>query len=94
MIEIIRTCDKCNEVVPAKEQLWNIGIVKACHPSTLHNRYADDLLRAQWCRPCMVKAGLLGTNDEIKALEQPPTAPTLEDIIREIVREEMEGAHE
>lgn len=49
----------------------------------------------QWCRPCLVALGLSRPNtirDEDVTIEDPP--PTLEDIVRGIVKQALEAARQ
>lgn len=87
------TCDRCGtsweKGAANARQLWNIGIHLGCPCLTSIGRRGD--LTAEWCRECVVKAGLIGqssADDKQTVLEDPP--PTLEDLIREIVRDEAE----
>ena len=82
-IQTIRTCDKCGQVVPEKEQFWTVEI-----------RYAGVdtygmlvFKTAQWCRPCMVSAGIVGTKKEKEQIPPETKPPTFEDLIRDIVRD-------
>jgi len=91
MITLIQKCDKCGESWDASkenaEQLWEVGITFACHPVRSEYRSAPTEDRqTDWCRPCMVKAGLLGTEKEKKALPPEHKCPTLEELIVEIAR--------
>ena len=51
---------------------------------------ADRKLEAEWCRECLIKAGLHSPQNEADEKIAPPVPPTLEDLIRDIVREEIE----
>ena len=77
------TCDRCNTEHKDSD----------IHPIKLfvgidYGTYRFPFKAAEWCRPCIVS--VLGT--WVPRENEPPnpiTAPTIEDMIREIVREEM-----
>jgi hypothetical protein len=81
------TCDRCKRELSADEiedgQPWGVE-VRFSNRGTVH-------LKAEWCRSCMVEMGMLnGRYEETKQpIVDPP--PTIEDFIREIVREEING---
>ena len=83
------TCDRCKRTGPEKElELWPIYLeaFQPCYPSS--SKY-----RAEWCRPCCVATGLIPeqSNDVDGKMVADVPAPTLEDLIRDIVRNEMQG---
>ncbi len=86
-------CDRCGETIPEGEQVWNLGIAIACEPDTedTHPRWLKKEHRAQWCRPCMEHYDLVGmsSGSDAKPIDPPPT---IEDLVREIVREELPDA--
>lgn len=51
---------------------------------------ADRKLEAEWCRECLIKTGLHSPQNEADEKIAPPVPPTLEDLVRDIVREEIE----
>lgn len=81
-------CDRCKAVNP--EQLWEIGI-SAQH--TVWPSKASLWHKAEWCRDCCREGGLAFQFDKPEpARSAPPTQPTLEDMLREIIRAEL-AAH-
>ena len=50
---------------------------------------ADRKLEAEWCRECLIKAGLHSPQNEADEKIAPLVPPTLEDLVRDIVRDEM-----
>ena len=87
MITTIRTCDRCKKEVEEKDQLWNIAINYQCYPKPAESYLPP---KVQWCRPCMEEMGLLGEKFQSTVHNPIPSpAPTLEELVREIVREEI-----
>lgn len=83
-------CDNCGHTQNTSEQMWEVGI--ACRHldgvgAPGWERHAVKQKNALWCRECVLKAGILVQPRPIKYTE---SEPTLEDLIREIVRQEME----
>jgi hypothetical protein len=83
------TCDRCKKSGTAQElELYYVGIDVAMRYST-----GDRSKRsAEWCGNCLIATGLatsydITRNGEPFLLENPPT---LEEMIRQIVREEVE----
>lgn len=78
MITKIYTCDRCKAADTTNEiDLIPIKIV-------IFN-FQSEVGRAEWCRKCLNEMSLNTALPDVKRVE--PT-PTIEDIIREIVREE------
>jgi len=89
------TCDRCGESwikgSNTARQLWRVGIQLGCLApvSTCSGPTCRNDLTAEWCRECVVKAGLIGqTWPTGKQVTPDDPAPTLDDLIREIVRDE------
>ena len=84
MKQITYTCDRCKASDQCnKIDLIPVKIVLFSHDSTVK--------QAEWCRKCLASYDLVGirediTNPVVKIV--PP--PTLEDIVKEIIREELE----
>jgi len=94
MITTIQTCDRCKRDLEKGESLIAVGVVYCFGPSispysgsTIHSSDSE----AQWCRTCMIKMGLLHHDAHGNQVKTPEPLPTLEDLIREIVREEIQG---
>ena len=90
--ETTYTCDRCSEKRTGHEArnfLEDVAVfigrryTSAPHPDRM----------VQWCRPCLIQMGLRNPAEHLKedALVPDP-APTLEEILREIVREEIQCA--
>lgn len=83
-VEIKYVCDKCGHTQATDDQMWSIGIAIVWARGTLSD---SNLNKKQlWCRACIEKLGLLPPKPPAV---KPDPAPTLEDMIREIVREEI-----
>ena len=55
----------------------------------------DSRPRVEWCRKCLVETGILPRHPSVDAaLPVPPPPPSLEDMVREIVREELAQAQQ
>ena len=97
MRTIIYTCDKCgatgtqNRSPNAAEylQFWNIKLGYNAEPSPAEIPTYEQP-KAQWCRLCMEKLGLLGDSRQKEAKASAPyQETTLEDIIRAIIADEV-----
>lgn len=92
MIVTTYTCDKCKhsqEHPQSPKQLWDIGIgIETAGCSSYYSTSPKLAHKQMWCRSCVIKAGLFppSRTDEEKT---PTPPPTLEDMIREIAREEI-----
>jgi|WetSurSiteA1Bulk_404760.scaffolds.fasta_scaffold409957_1 hypothetical protein len=78
-------CDRCG-VEKNHSFLWDIEI-------RINGSVYDQAGKKEWCRACLVKVGLWNPSFEEKkdGIKTPDHPPTLEDIIRELIREEIEG---
>ena len=87
-------CDRCGCEQDTNQQMWEVAIlVQYLDENARIKREFKWLPRGTpiWCRTCCDVVGLIG---QWKPLEAEPqtVAPTLEDKIREIMREEIEAA--
>lgn len=93
------TCDRdgCGHVQETSDQMWTVLVAYASVDTHYSNINSERFTRSKeqmWCRNCMAKVGLLGfmrVSDEEK-VQTPP--PTLEDLVRELAREEIEQARQ
>lgn len=84
-------CDRCGHEQDTDEQMWAVGIMCDYRLSNSYAR-ADVKHKAMWCRTCTDTLNL--TPVQKAAIDAPePAPPSIEDILREIVREEIAGAH-
>lgn len=96
MREVAYTCDRCGYETDSwdntrseggsSRQMWTVGVAVR-HSQHLQSvgAYVTEGQRADWCDSCVREMGLVGVKP---TPNQDPPPPTLEDIIREIVREE------
>ncbi len=90
MIKTTWTCDKCGAVSETHEDMWVLAVsLKRCRGTGVGPYHQPSLgPSAEWCQKCIELAGLVLPTPPPKH----PVAPTtLEDLVREIVTEEMEG---
>lgn len=80
------TCDRCGaQAIDETKFLKKVRITLPDEYSAYQSH--DEVASAFWCRSCIVECGLrLPKKDE----QVPVTKPTLEEIIRDIVREELQ----
>lgn len=82
------TCDRCKtdlsvEAQKTYGQVWDVEV--------RFTRTKTSLMKAEWCRTCCVEMGILGDEAERAKVNPVEPKPTIEDFIREIVREETEA---
>ena len=91
MIVTTYTCDKCGHHQTTNDQMWGIAVVME-HGIPVPN-YGPRLTprhNGLWCRKCIESIGLLCAKpDPDDKTAKPP--PTLEDMIREIVANEVQA---
>ena len=87
MIITTYTCDKCGHAQTQKKQMWNIGVsLKHLDTPYKYSAGGDPLNpKALWCRDCVEGIGLLVPSLKLDA--PPPKPTTLEDIVRDLLRE-------
>ena len=78
------TCDRCKKEITDLNQIWPISVRINNGISTLKDQ--------EWCRHCVLEMSLIKpyTPEDTKIIPIEPK-PTIEDIIREIIREEIES---
>lgn len=91
MITVIYTCDRCGSAYPTDDKMWNVGIAVENRSSPgyynrdwLTNKFQHQQL---WCEICINQVRLKAPQPRSTT---EPTPPTFEDILRAIVREEVE----
>ncbi len=87
-IVTIYSCDKCGHAQETTEQMWEVGVGLKPLPGP-HGYSTPRPLnpKVEWCRSCVEGIGLLIPSPKPK---EPAKPATLEDIVRELVREEMD----
>lgn len=95
MIKVFYKCDRCEKQDDDnKMQLWVVCVRYQSYSKDSQNLYSalssNSTDPVQWCRECSIKMGIpLGSLEERKSVTN-ELPPTIEDMIREIVRQEME----
>ncbi len=91
MRKTILTCDRCNEEVA---DLFEVGAGKrtVTYRSSQSCWTVSGQLDKEWCRNCCISLGIFGKShyieeDKAVVIQTPP--PTLEELIREFIREEI-----
>ncbi len=87
----IYKCDKCGAEQLNRSQFWTVGVKAYCIDNPYGGSYEDAGFvsaahKMEVCRPCLESFGI-----NVQKREAPPVQPTpsLEDLIREIVRQEI-----
>lgn len=86
MIATRYICDKCGNSQETSSQMFSVGVVIEHVGFTTYTRPKVTVL---WCRKCTEEMRLLERGEAEQAKNPLPPAPTLEDMIREIVQEEI-----
>lgn len=84
------TCDRCGHVQEEPNQMWDVAVFVHHVDETYNHAVSRSDLEggALWCRSCCDKFHLIGEPQPEKDQPSPPEI-TLEDKIREIMREEI-----
>lgn len=86
-------CDRCGHKQPTHDQMWDVGFGYCYHGQSLFRPGEYQSPRATivqlWCRKCLEHFNFLPCD---KPKTPPPAPPTLEDMFREMMREEIEAA--
>lgn len=85
------TCDRCKKVVD-KDQLSSVNIGITQGPGVRYfGQYTNHVIKGQdWCSPCLSECGLVEQKKDHPE-EKLVTPLTLEEMFREIVREEIKN---
>ena len=90
MIGTTYTCDRCNHEQTTFGKMWTVEIAVNEMGTWSKPSNSKGALSKLWCRRCVETFGLLQpAKDDTEHVITPP--PTLEDLIREIVQNEMEA---
>jgi hypothetical protein len=91
-IVVTYTCDRCGHQQTDDTQMWRIGLKVEHLPKPAKFDYWELNAAPMWCRECVDQLQLLGFKPN-STKEIPATVEiTLEEKIREIIREEIEAA--
>lgn len=89
MIKTTWTCDKCKKEQDTPEQMWEVGVTLKSADNRHYATRTETKVTQLWCRECCeVYPFIFPTDKEIPTA----TAPTFEDFLREIFREEIQDA--
>ena len=89
MRKTILTCDRCKKEVEKLEEVGAGRRVKSYGDDSRERMEVCQVL-AEWCLECCIEMGIAAPCKESPAIPiRPP--PTLEDMVREIIREEIEN---
>lgn len=83
----IYTCDKCGKEQLTMDQFWTVGVSANCATYPATNFVTGKFL--QVCRPCLESFGI-HVQQRPANVPPAPEPPSLEDLIREIVRRATE----
>ena len=81
------TCDRCGHSQETNEQLWTL----TASLNSFLLTYSTTKKSALWCRNCVEQFGLLPIIEKEKNKVIEP-GPTLEDLLRAIIRSEIKDA--
>ena len=88
-VQVIHTCDRCKRQGSEEEiQLRGVFVRVNTNLHDYGGGTAVHTLTAQWCDNCVREFGLWPHNSNCKGPAPIDPPPTLEDLIREICREE------
>ena len=81
-VKHIYICDKCGHEQSDTNQFWTVGVT-ANHATCPKEEFVDGKFM-QVCRPCLESFGIHVRHKQKD--ETPPPIPTVEDLIRDLVR--------
>lgn len=91
----IFTCDHCKETAVDQQDFLTEVRVQLASPYGYRGDgfTTSNVPPAAWCKRCLVKFGLVHVgNTHLPAAAAPAVPPTLEEVLRAIIREEIEAA--
>lgn len=91
MITTTHQCDRCQKTVPTRAEIYELKL-SAIGGRFVYgsNEYAESTAFSSgkhWCEDCLVNTGFFAF--KTKTATPPEPLPSLEDMIREIVRSEL-----
>ena len=95
-------CDRCGKEQETDEQMWEVSVDVRYIGQSKRSNYERPKHRREWCSDCVDSIDLLKAqaSDWEKKLAAdngnppPPEPPSIEDFLREIVRDEIEDSAE
>jgi hypothetical protein len=91
LIETIYQCDRCTREGELASEFWNLEILAQPLNQWMHRAGQPTSIRtAHWCVTCMRMLGLVG-DQTLKLVTEEEPELTLEDMVREICREEIKA---
>jgi hypothetical protein len=86
----IYKCDRCGKEQETDDQFWTVGFIVTNRRYQYTYRLTDPNFdhKREWCRNCVEEFGLLPR--AITPQNPEPIPLSLEDMLREIIREEIE----
>ena len=89
-VKTIYTCERCKKEQDTPQQFWVVGAVAYTIGSGPHNYIQPpEQHRLQVCRPCLEILGIHRRKKKAPEVQTEP--PTIEELIRELVKEEIEN---
>ena len=90
MITTTYKCDRCGHEQTDSAQMWHVGVKVSHFPGLALFQPWETSGNKLWCRKCVDELQLLGFPEVEKLPVEPQAAVvSLEDQIREIIREEL-----
>lgn len=103
MQELIQTCDRCGKRSSNKDkkhfELVTVSVIRndrtrfdgyRSQPGVVWRREVGEL-KAEWCPDCLAEMGLNADMPQKVGEDKPTMPPTLEDVIRELIRDEIKN---
>lgn len=92
-ITTVYKCDRCGKEADNPHDYYHVGVLlNSVYMAT--GRWSASH-QQQWCTSCCEKVGIRGSlarfHKENEPKEAPPPAPTLEDMVRALIREELDN---
>lgn len=84
-------CDKCAHEQHDHDQFWALSV--SIHPWASSGETSTSIKKMDLCRRCVEDLGMLPPAYDRKP-PAPPAPPSIEDIVRDIVREEIPWTHQ
>jgi hypothetical protein len=81
-------CDRCGKESNDREQVWSLDVRMNTLDGSIN--FPSKMVSVLWCRECCERIGWLPPV-ELRAKKEEPKPPTIEDLLREIVSQEVAG---